>query len=477
MLCAIINGPSFIEAKQQILNSLPFVESIELRIDHLSSLSEEEIHKLVVLAKKPILTLKQIESIPHETWVKQVINLAKFHPEYLDIDYSFPKDALSHIQRCYPDIKILLSFHSDTHVHLPTIYKNMLKIPAHEYKLAVSPTSSLETFHYIRYKNQLPENTTLICMGDIGVPSRILSPLMKNKRNYISAPHVPPIAPGQLSLDKLLDYNYTHLSEKSHIYGLIGNPVNRSISHISHNKLFSDLKLSASYIKILLAPEELEPFITLSQELPFKGLSITMPFKTKILKYIDVLDSSATQCQACNTLVFKNKTLIGYNTDGLGAIRLFSNKGISIKGSRIGIIGAGGTAKAIASACAHLGADIYIFNRSIAPGAHLADLCGGSFFPLNELSNKHLIDILILCLPPEVSFPEIFPPTILDVNTLPKESSYIKKAKQKGCRILYGYELFAQQALLQFSLWFPKTISQQHCDQFLVYIENIMNSM
>ncbi|ANG65806.1 bifunctional 3-dehydroquinate dehydratase/shikimate dehydrogenase [Chlamydia gallinacea] len=477
MLCATISGPSFKEAQQQILHSLPFVDSIELRIDYLLSLSEEEIHELIILAKHPILTLKRLAHTPQEVWVQQVMNLARLQPEYLDIDYTFPKEALNHIRKYYPKIKILLSFHSDTYEHLPTIYKNLAQTPAHEYKLAISPRNSLETFHCLQYKNHLPENTTLLCMGEVGIPSRILSPLIKNKKNYTAAPYSSPVAPGQLPLKELLTYNYANLSEKSQIYGLIGNPIDRSISHISHNQLFANLHLSASYIKILLEFHELEAFISLSRELPFRGLSVTTPFKTEIINYIDVLDPSVHQCQACNTLVFKNNTLIGYNTDGLGMIHLLNAKGISLKNSRLGIVGAGGAAKAIALACAHAGANISIFNRSSTPGIQLANLCGGSFFPLNELSPTQAIDILILCLPPNTPFPEIFPPIILDINTLPKESTYTKKAKHRGCYILYGYELFAQQALLQFALWLPTPLSQHQHDEFLIHIENIMHSV
>ncbi|EPP39011.1 shikimate / quinate 5-dehydrogenase family protein, partial [Chlamydia psittaci 84-8471/1] len=78
-------------------------------------------------------------------------------------------------------------------------------------------------------------------------------------------------------------------------------------------KLFSELQLNMSYIKILLTPYELNEFFSLTRDLPFGGLSVTMPFKTDVLEYIDILDPSVQQCQSCNTLVFRDNKIAGYN--------------------------------------------------------------------------------------------------------------------------------------------------------------------
>ncbi|WP_348662936.1 bifunctional 3-dehydroquinate dehydratase/shikimate dehydrogenase [Chlamydia vaughanii] len=477
MLCATVSGPSFIEAQQQILHSRSFVDSIELRIDYLLSLSNNEITELVALAKQPILTLKKHPSFSEDLWIQRVIDLAKLGPEYLDIDKDFPQEALKHIRKKYPNVKIILSFHSDTEEHISNLYDEMAKQEAHHYKIAITPKSSLNTFRYIKIKKQLPNNTTVLCMGTSGTASRILSPIINNGINYAAAINAPKAAPGQLSLPDLLAYNYFGLSSESRIYGLIGNPVDRSISHISHNKLFSDLHLPASYIKILLETQELKEFVSLTRELPFGGLSVTMPFKTAILDFIDVLDVSAKNCQSCNTLVFNNNEITGYNTDGQGLLNLLKNKNIKLHATQVGIVGSGGSAKAIATTLASSGANIHIFNRTEAHAKELAELCCGKAFPLSALSHHSPIDILILCVPPNVEIPEVFPPVIIDINTLPKESNYTKKAKEHGCQILYGYEMFAQQALLQFSLWFPEKISQKDQETFLLNVENTVSTM
>ncbi len=477
MLCATISGPTFAEAEQQLLHSLPLVDSIELRIDYLLSLSSDELKHLIALAKKPILTLRKNPSLSEIAWIERTIQLAKLQPEYLDIDKDFPKEALAKIQKNYPNIKIILSYHSDTSEHIPNLCNEMLRRQAHHYKIAITSTKSIDTLRCIQIKKHLPENTTLLCMGNAGIASRILSPLMKNAINYASGINAPKVAQGQLSIEDLLAYNYTNLSSESHIYGLIGNPVDRSISHLSHNKLFSELQLNMSYIKILLTPYELNEFFSLTRDLPFGGLSVTMPFKTDVLEYIDILDPSVQQCQSCNTLVFRDNKIAGYNTDGLGLLNLLKRKNILLQNKHVGIVGSGGAAKAIATTFADSGAQISIFNRTKTHAEKLSVLCHGQAFPLNALSENHNIDILILCLPPDVEIPEIYPPVIIDINTLPKESLYTKKAKERGCQILYGYEMFAEQALLQFSLWFPDKLSQENREQFRLSVENIINAM
>lgn len=157
MLCATISGPTFAEAKQQLLHSLPLVDSIELRIDCLLSLSSNELKHLVSLAKKPILTLRKHTSLSEIAWIERTLQLAELQPEYLDIDKDFPKEALAKIQKNYPKIKIILSYHSETSEHIPNLCKEMLRQQAHHYKIAITSTKSTDTLRCIQIKNTCPK--------------------------------------------------------------------------------------------------------------------------------------------------------------------------------------------------------------------------------------------------------------------------------------------------------------------------------
>ncbi|EPP34669.1 shikimate 5-dehydrogenase [Chlamydia ibidis] len=474
MLCATISGPSFLEAKTQILHSLPLVDAIELRVDRFSEVSNNELASLVRLAKRTILTFQKPIQLTRAQWVLKIQELADLCPDYLDVDKSFPKNILNRIRSKHPQIKIILSHHSNTWEPINELYNVISKTQVDYYKIAVTPQSSLETLQCMCQKQSLPDNVTAICMGNYGIPARVLSPLVNNNINYSSGIGAPQAAPGQLSVTELLSYNYSNLTPDANIYALIGNPVNRSISHRSHNHFFSLLGISASYVKILLNAEELPEFFKLAHQLNFKGVSVTMPLKTEVLKHVDILDPTVLSCQSCNTLVFDQNKIVGYNTDGLGLLNLMCNYGISIKNKSIAILGAGGAAKAIATTLSRFGGNVYIFNRSKPARDELADLCSGKSFPLDMLSDAFPIDIIINCLPPNIPFKEIFAPIVIDINTQSRTSPYLEKSREYGSVVLYGYQMFMEQALLQFAFWFPGRLSPTLCAQFRQEVTRIM---
>ncbi|WP_201457103.1 bifunctional 3-dehydroquinate dehydratase/shikimate dehydrogenase [Chlamydia sp. 17-3921] len=477
MLCATISGPSFSKAKQQILDSLPLVDSIELRIDAMPNLSNKELSSLIAIAKSPICTFKKSLAPSTATWIKKIQELAALSPTYLDIDKDFPIEVLQQIQKSYPNIKIILSYHSEKNENLHEIHCEMLSTPANYYKIVVSPETTIETLKYMKSAYSLPKNTTTLCLGEQGLASRIFSPLVGNAINYAAGVHTFPVAPGQPYIQDLLAYNYKNISKGASIYGLIGSPIDRSLSHITHNKLFSKLNLNASYIKLAITPEQLSEFFRVAKNLPFQGLSVTMPLKTTVLNYVDILDDTAKQCGSVNTLIFREGVTFGHNTDGLGILNLLNLHKIPIKNQHIAILGAGGAAKAIATTLANHGAQIHIFNRTRQHTEELAQRCNGKAYSLQEFKEFSYSDMVINTLPSNIDFPWRFPPIVIDINTLPKETHYTRIAKQQGSFVLYGYEMFIEQALLQFALWFPKILSQKFCNFFRKDVQNLMNSL
>ncbi|SPN74139.1 Shikimate dehydrogenase,bifunctional 3-dehydroquinate dehydratase/shikimate dehydrogenase protein,5-enolpyruvylshikimate-3-phosphate synthase,shikimate 5-dehydrogenase,Type I 3-dehydroquinase [Chlamydia serpentis] len=474
MLCATVSGPSFVDAQQQILNSLHLVDIIELRIDLIDQLHDHELMTLMAMAKEPILTFRKRQDMSRAQWIKKIHSLTKFSPKWIDIDLSFPKATLKAILMRNPRIKLILSYHTDKNEDLKAIYNEMLLTPAEIYKIVVSPLNSSEALNYIKKARSFCKKSTVLGLGTYGLPSRILSPFIGNAINYAAAICAPQAVEGQPKLEELLSYNYSQLSETLNIYGLIGNPITNSISNITHNFLFSRLSLNATYIKIPVALNEVDTFFSLIRDLPFSGLSVTMPLKTAILPYVDYLHESASLCKAINTLVFQNQKIIGYNTDGEGVFQLLKRKNISVDKKQIAIVGAGGSAKAIASVLATQGADIHIFNRTVASGKVLAALCKGRAHTLDSLLNFNTADIIINCLPPEVIFPWIFPPIVMDINTKPYPSLYLQHAKKKGSFVIHGYEMFIEQALLQFALWIPNALNSKNCDFFRNYVKNYL---
>ncbi|MCP3953957.1 MAG: shikimate dehydrogenase, partial [Desulfobacterales bacterium] len=105
---------------------------------------------------------------------------------------------------------------------------------------------------------------------------------------------------------------------KTDLYCIFGNPVSHSKSPIMHNTLFNTYKINASYLAFEI--NDIEKGINAVRELDIKGVSITIPFKEKVIEFLDDIDSEAKEIGAVNTIVNKSGKLFGYNTDWSGAI-------------------------------------------------------------------------------------------------------------------------------------------------------------
>lgn len=339
------------------------------------------------------------------------------------------------------------------------------------------PQNTIQALQYLAIKTKLPTNTSVLGIGPYSIYSRLLSPIIGNPMNYTYGQHAKPMAPGQLSIQDLHIYNYDQLSSEGGSFALIGEYTDRSISHLANNELFREWKLPYCHLKCSLKQHELKDFLSVAKQLPFKGLSVTAPFKKEVLQYVDHIDPLAQSCQSTNTLTFNNKEIIAHNTDGEGLAKLLEHKLIPIHGQKVAILGAGGAAYAICHSLAIRGAHLTIFNRSIDKAKHLANLCDGQAFSLDLFANQHSFDLIISCLIPGVPIPPTFAPTIVDINTLPKESNYTNQAKQLGCSIIYGYEMFAEQGILQFHIWFPNQFDQHMEEFFREKVKSIIYSL
>lgn len=134
---------------------------------------------------------------------------------------------------------------------------------------------------------------------------------------------------------------------KNCIYGLIGNSVQHSLSPLMHNAALSYLKIKARYKLFPLEEREFKVFLSSLKKRNIRGFNITIPYKEKILQYVEGYKSSAVNAiGAANTAVIDRKNKIKlFNTDYLGFI-LHLNE-LKIKPKRVAVIGAGGAARAI----------------------------------------------------------------------------------------------------------------------------------
>lgn len=474
MLCAVIKGPSLEMAFQQIEKASTLADLVELRLDFFEVLDLEKIRKLKSLFSIPMLfTLRSsLEGGAfqghEEERLQRILQLATLQPQYLDLENHIPGIFFDIIASQYPEIKVINSYHNfkKTPEDLLLLYKEMQQKNAHFYKIAVRSESTLDAMRILKLLEQADKKLIAISMGIDGEPSRILGKAFGCPITYASLEECQSSAPGQLTVKTLTDiYRHKSLNSTTHLYGLIGNPVEHSISAETHNAFITNCKLNAAYVKMRIVESDLSDFFSLIKGMPFRGLSVTMPLKEAIFPFVDIVHPSAKEIGAINTLLFEDDKIIGLNTDGMGALNAIEAV-MPIAEKKIVILGAGGAARAIAYESCQRGAIVTILNRNAQRARDLAKhfQCYGTGLEAMKSCYEQGYHAIVNCTP--ISMPidstYIDPNAIvMDITTNPKDTLFLLQAHQKGCRIIYGYKMFIEQAIGQFSYWFPNKFQSE----------------
>jgi shikimate dehydrogenase len=194
------------------------------------------------------------------------------------------------------------------------------------------------------------------------------------------------------------------ITGKTKLLGLMGRPVEHSLSPVMHNAAFAEEGLDYVYVAMDVDPNELPAAVRGAVALGFRGFNLTMPHKEKIIALLDEVDGAAKVSGAVNTVVIEGSKLRGHNTDGSGMAEACRESGTDVLGKTVALLGAGGAASAISFALQSEGTkEIRIFNRSVdraeALAAKLEEFGGGANIhahPLDSLGSSDTIpDILI----------------------------------------------------------------------------------
>ena len=263
------------------------------------------------------------------------------------------------------------------------------------------------------------------------------------------------------------------INAQTKLCGVLGNPVEHSLSPSIHNAAFQ--KLGLNFVYLAFRVEDLAGAIRGIRALGnVRGFSVTIPHKVAVIPYLDVVETTAKHIGSVNTIVAENGKLTGYNTDASGAMRAFHEAGVSLKGQKVLMLGSGGAARAIAFA---LGADAGVAALTILgideQERHglVKDLRAKTSLQVEdgpisqETLRRSLKDsqIVLHCTPVgmhpqvnETSVPgSLLTPdlTVMDIVYNPLETRLLREAKEAGCRTIRGLEMFLNQAIAQFELW------------------------
>lgn len=480
MLVTVITGPSEKQVCSAIDKTREFADVFEFRLDFFEKRSLLFVREMMEYANKPVIfTLRRgVDGgnfTGSETERKALLSeLLELSPAYVDLELDMEKSFVEEVSVKFQRTQIICSYH-DFHksTNLESIFTQMLATPGVIFKLATTAKSTLDALRMMTFVQEKSKEHQMIglCMGEIGTITRILGPIFGNTMDFSIPSPTDEVVPGQLSTETLcVNYRYKELTKSTQIYGLIGDPVEQSPSHITHNEVFRALHIDAVYVKMRVFPDELDSFFKMITPLGFKGLSVTIPLKEDVAEYLSEASEDVRQIGAVNTLLLNEGKILGDNTDAAAALDSLG----PVDGKRVLILGAGGAARAITCETQKRGGKVMIVNRTEERAKELASdfSCESySYTVLEEVCAEIGYDVLInttsvgmapreneLPIDPAFILPESI---VMDIITTPKDTRLILEAKKKGCKAIYGKEMFFLQAARQFEIWFGQKASSE----------------
>ena len=260
------------------------------------------------------------------------------------------------------------------------------------------------------------------------------------------------------------------ISHNTQLCAVIGNPIAHTLSPAIHNAAFEFLDLD--FIYMACPVEDVKGALAGMRAIKnFRGMSVTIPHKIDVMKYMDEIDTTDRKIGSINTVVHEQDRLVGLGTDGAGALKALTDGGVAIDGKHILMLGAGGAARAISFTLALKTKlkeiSILDINETQLQGLKTDLEAGTDAVVKSGLMNENALasemekaDLIIHCTPvgmhPNVDAsvipPELFRPeqVVFDIVYTPLETKLLADARSRGLRVIPGVEMFINQAALQF---------------------------
>jgi 3-dehydroquinate dehydratase/shikimate dehydrogenase len=361
---------------------------------------------------------------------------------------------------------LILSFHDFRGTKkLEETFAKMRQYPADFFKVVSTANSLYDNVVMMKFLEKYSHAHSLIgvCMGEQGIISRLLAVRAGSQFTFAAASPGEETAPGQIAARTLREtYRIDQVDAATRVYGVGGDPIAHSLSPVMLNTAFRRENVNAVYLA--LHAKTLSDLMGCVKDIPINGLSITMPYKEQVLKHLDKTDPLTTKIGACNTVVrAQDGKLYGFNTDVAGVVRPLEMR-MRLQGTKILVLGAGGSARAAVFGLKERGADVYILNRRPAPAQTLAKQARAK--AVNRTMLKKLdFDVIINATPVgmeghreamPLSEQEFKARYFFEMVYTPSATKTVKLARAKGMHVILGSEMFVQQGARQFEIWSGK---------------------
>ncbi|MGA2904390.1 MAG: shikimate dehydrogenase [Candidatus Korobacteraceae bacterium] len=463
---------TMIERAESLVRDNPF---LELRLDYLS---------------QPLAALPKLKNLlevhPEATFIatcRRAVNGGKFKGSVAAelavlrraADYGFPLvdmeipsvEALksTELSQLYDRAGMIISHHNFRSTkNLDEQFAGMSKYPADFYKLVSTATSLHDNVVMMKFleANSAKHEMVGVCMGEQGIISRVLGVRAGSVFTFGAATKGEETAPGQALASELRDiYRIEMVDQATQVYGVVGDPLSHTLSPVMMNAAFRREAVNAVYLA--LHAKSMKDLLACVQNIPIRGLSVTMPYKQEIIAALENSDPLTRQIGACNTIVRgADGKLYGFNTDVAGIVAPLQQR-LGLTGARVLIVGAGGAARAAAFGLKAKGAEVFIVNRTPPKGQALARQAKVKYIKRADVA-KQEFDVIINATPvgmngnrhSPLEEKELNAKFVFDLVYNPAETRLITMARARNIQVIPGLEMFVQQGARQFEIWSGK---------------------
>jgi len=374
--------------------------------------------------------------------------------------YGATRRIVSHhdFQKTPPDLAGL-------HARLASLDADVVKIAT----MANHPVDNLRMLDLVR-SSRVP--TVGICMGDIGVPTRILAGGAGAPFTFATFHDDRVLAPGQIGWQRMRDvFRFDSITAATRIFGVVADPVGHSLSPAVHNAALAAAGIDAVYVPCRVPAEQIDEFLETASRWPLAGLSVTIPHKESVLRHCSLRDDLVQAIGAANTLTFTPQGIVAGNSDATAAVESLASAIVDVESGTATdlaglksalVLGAGGAARAVAFALRGRRVDVTVAARTLERARRMAADVGCKAVDWNaryRLPYDCIVNATPVGMHPDVDETPFdkthLRPYMVVFDTVynPENTLLVKEARAVGCRIVTGVDMFVRQAAIQFRTW------------------------
>ena len=361
---------------------------------------------------------------------------------------------------------------------LDAIRKRMEPFQPDFMKIVPTAKTLVDNVTLMRFVERVSDQAHIVglCMGDAGVISRVLGLRAGSEFTFAAATAGEETGPGQIAARTLVEtYRVEEVDAATKVYGVAGDPVGKSLSPVMMNTAFRRETVNAVYLALQTA--SVEDLVELIRQIPIQGVSITMPHKQAILPHLEHMDPLSKKIGAVNTILrAQDGKLYGFNTDVSGIV-VPLEKRLPLKGAKVLVLGAGGSARAAVFGLRDKGADVFLLNRTPETAAKLAKQSGAKAIK-REAVPKTSFDVILNATPVGMSgqngasilaAEDLKTKFVFDLVYNPIDTPLIRLARQQNIPVITGVEMFVQQGARQFEIWTGKPAPEEEMLRVVVH--------